>query len=191
MHKVLCLCSHFPMFELATRVVLVMHRSEHIKTSATGPLALECLPNSELLIHGHKDNSIDLSNLDRVNRRLLFLFPRFSSKELNSDFVKADNRPVTLVVPDGTWRQASRMGCRLPGVEHATHVRLPEGQRTAWGLRKEIRKGELATFEAVARALGIIESPEVQVGMEKFFDVMVARTYKLRGTVPIIFSDQS
>ena len=132
---------------------------------------------------GHKENTLNLNNLDHINRRLLCLFPEDCSKELNADFLKVDSRPITLVVPDGNWRQASKMGRRLPGIEHTTNLRLPEGQPTTWGLRKETRKGGLASFEAIARALGTIESPEVQADMERLFDLMVATTHKQRGTV--------
>jgi DTW domain-containing protein YfiP len=88
---------------------------------------------------------------------------------------------VTLVVPDGSWRQAARMGRRLPGLEHAQMVRLPEGAQTRWGIRRENHAQGLATFEAVARALGIIESPVVQSGMEDLFRLMVQRTLHSRG----------
>jgi hypothetical protein len=40
----------------------------------------------------------------------------------------------------------------------------------------------LATFEAIARAFGIIESPDVQSGMEELFLLMVQRT--LQGQNP-------
>jgi DTW domain-containing protein YfiP len=88
------------------------------------------------------------------------------------------------VVPDGNWRQASRMGRRLPGLEHAEMVRLPEGVKTRWGIRRESHSGGLATFEAIARALGIIESPAVQAGMEELFRLMVQRTLQTRGSWP-------
>lgn len=170
-------------FDLATKIVLIMHKREQVKVTATGPLALECLSNSELLIHGHRASPVDLSIYNQKDRRLLILYPREGAAVLNDDFIQADDRPITLLVPDGNWRQASKMGRRLPGVEHATNVMLPPGQRTQWGLRNEPQEGGLATFEAIARSLGIIESQEVQKKMETLFDTMVARTVKLRGRV--------
>jgi DTW domain-containing protein YfiP len=181
MHVELCICPSIPRYVLNTRLVLVMHRREHKKVTATGPLALEVLPNSELRIHGHQDRPLDFSDLDTTERRTLLLYPGDDAPFLSRSFLDQDNRPVTLVVPDGNWRQAARMGRRLPGLEHAEMVRLPEGPRTRWGIRKEHHAHGLATFEAIARALGIIESPDVQSGMEDIFQLMVQRSLDARG----------
>jgi DTW domain-containing protein YfiP len=177
----LCICPSIPCYALDTRIVLVMHRREHKKLTATGPLALEVLPNSELRIHGHQDRRLDFSDLHIPQRRTLLLYPGEDAPLLSRNFLDGDDRPVTLVVPDGNWRQASRMGRRLPGLEHAEMVRLPEGPRTRWGIRKEHHAHGLATFEAIARALGIIESRDVQSGMEALFQLMVQRTLSSRG----------
>ena len=181
MHVQRCICRSIPRYDLNTRIVLVMHHREQIKTTATGPLALEALPNSELRIHGQKDRPLDFSDLNVPERRTLLLYPGDDVPILSRNFLDQDNRAITLVVPDGNWRQASRMGRRLPGLEHAEMVRLPEGPQTGWGIRKEHHREGLATFEAIARALGIIESPDVQAGMEALFSLMVQGTLHSRG----------
>lgn len=181
MHIHRCVCPALPRYSLATRVVLVMHHREYSKTTATGPLALEMLPNSELRIHGELGRSLDLSDLDTLARRILLLYPGDDVPVLDRELLERDGRPVTLVVPDGTWRQASRMGRRLPGLARAEMVRLPPGPPTEWGVRRENHPQGLATFEAIARALGIIESPDVQSGMEHLFRLMVRQTLGARG----------
>ena len=172
----LCLCPSIPVYDLTTRLVLVMHYRELPKTTATGPLALVTLPNSELRIQGLRDRILDFSDLATPERRTLFLYPADEAPVLSRSFLDQDPRPVTLVVPDGNWSQAARMGKRLPGLDHAEKVRLPEGPRTQWGIRHEPHPHGLATFEAIARAYGIIESPDVQAGMEELFHLMVRRT---------------
>lgn len=185
MHVHLCICQSIPRYALDTRLVLVMHHREYIKATATGPLALEALPNAELRIHGHQERPLDLSDLDTPERRTLLLYPGDDVPVLSRSFLDQDGRPVTLVVPDGTWRQAARMGRRLPGLGHAEMVRLPEGTPTEWGIRREHHPQGLATFEAIARALGIIESPAVQSGMEGLFRLMVQRTLRARGCADV------
>ena len=181
MHAHLCICPSIPRYLLDTRIVLVMHRREQKKPTATGPLALEALPNSELRIHGHQDRPLDFTDLNIPERRTLLLYPGDDAPILSRSFLAQDSRPVTLVVPDGNWRQAARMGRRLPGLDHAEMVRLPEGLKTGWGLRRENHAEGLATFEAIATALGIIESPAVQAGMEYLFRLMVQSTLDTRG----------
>jgi DTW domain-containing protein YfiP len=181
MHIHRCICPHIPTYDLATRLVLVMHRHEVSKTTATGPLALAMLPNSELRVHGYQERPLDLADLQQPERRLLILYPGEEAATLSQSFLEKDRRPITLVVPDGNWRQASRMGRRLPGVEQAEMVRLPAAAATEWGVRREPHPEGLATFEAIARAFGIIESAEIQSGMEGLFRLMVRETLAARG----------
>jgi DTW domain-containing protein YfiP len=181
LHTDLCICNAAPRLDLATRLILVMHRREWAKPTATGPLALTVLTNSELRIQGDQEQPLDFRDLDTDQRRTLLLYPGEEARILSRSLLSADPRPVNLVVPDGNWRQAARMGRRLPGLEHATMVRLPEGAKTGWGIRKECHPEGLATFEAIARALGIIDSVAVQKSMEELFQLMVARTLLARG----------
>ncbi|WP_459815455.1 tRNA-uridine aminocarboxypropyltransferase [Geotalea toluenoxydans] len=184
MHLHLCICDLIPIYDLATRLVLVMHHREFTKTTATGPLALRVLKNSELRIHGHLDQPLDCSDLILPERRTLLLYPGEEVPVLDQKLLEKDPRSVTLVVPDGNWRQASRMGRRLPGLENVEMVRLPAGPPSEWGIRREHHEEGLATFEAIARAMGIIEGPVVQKGMEELFRQMVHRTLVAKGSAP-------
>jgi len=157
-----------------------MHHREWAKPTATGPLALAVLSNSELRIQGYQEQPLNLQDLNSEQRRTLLLYPGDEARILSRALLAEDPKPVNLVVPDGNWRQAARMGRRLPGLEHATLVRLPEGAKTGWGIRKECHPEGLATFEAIARALGIIDSAEVQESMEALFSLMVERTLQAR-----------
>jgi DTW domain-containing protein YfiP len=180
LHSQFCICDAIPRLDLATRLILVMHKREWSKPTATGPLALAVLANSELRIQGDREQSLDFRDLDGNGRRTLLLYPGDEVPLLSQSLLASDPRPVNLVVPDGNWRQAARMGKRLPGLEHAVMVRLPAGAITAWGVRRESHPEGLATFEAIARALGIIESGEVQQRMEELFLLMVSRTLEAR-----------
>lgn len=184
MQRALCLCAEIPRLDLATRVVLIMHHREVSRTTATGPLALRALANGELHVHGARDAALDLTSLHGQGRRVLLLFPSDDARPLTPELLAADRRPVTLVVPDGNWRQASRAAKRIPGLEQAERVALVEGAPSRYRLRREPREGGLATFEAIARALGILESAEVQARLEDLFSLMVERTLDTRGRAP-------
>jgi DTW domain-containing protein len=167
--------------ELETRVVLIMHYKELAKTTATGPLALAALVNSELHVHGRRDEPVELEPMHDEQRRVLVLFPQAGARPLSEAFRNDDPRPVTLVVPDGSWRQASRISRRIGAVARAQPVTLPPGPTTRWGVRRETHPEGLATFEAIARALGYLESAEVQRVLESSFERMVTATYQNRG----------
>ena len=161
---------------------LVMHCREVKKTTATAPVALSALLNSERHEHGERGAALDLRHLHDENRRVLVLFPSERARPLTSDLVLEDSRPVTLVVPDGNWRQATRIPERVPGLVDAERVTLAPGPPTRWGIRRETREAGLSTFEAIARALGVLESKEVQEKLEAVFELMVNVTIAQRGT---------
>jgi len=181
MHTASCLCADIHPLDLGTQLVLIMHQREVSKTTATGPLALRALTQSELQVHGARDRPLDLTELHTRGRRVLLLFPAPDARPLTAELLAEDARPVTLVVPDGSWRQASRAARRIPGLAQAENVVLVEGPASAYRLRQEPKDGGLATFEAIARALGVIESPAVQRQLEALFTRMVERTLATRG----------
>lgn len=181
MHVECCLCADMPSLTLPTRLCLVMHCRELKKPTATGPMALSILTNSELFVHGDRDRPLSLHDLGATGRRVLVLFPDALATPLDQLDRTADQRSISLVVPDGNWRQASRVPRRVPGLERAELVTLPEGPATAWGVRRETKPGGLATFEAIARAMGLLESDTVRKVMQEYFEKMVRTTFKMRG----------
>lgn len=181
MHDVLCVCELIPKLATRTRLVLVIHRIEERKPTNTGLLATRCLPNSEVLLRGVMD-SPEPCFVDDPERQPLLLFPHEKAVPI-TEFARSP-RPVTLIVPDGTWRQASKVPQRVPGLAGVPCVTLPPDAPTIYRLRAEFHAGRLATLEAIARALGILDGAEVRQAMERVFRVMVERTLWLRGTLP-------
>lgn len=185
MHADRCIC---PVIEaaraetegIATRVALVMHHREFRKPTNTGVLAKACLPGVELLLRGLPDTPLSGDSLISPERRTLVLFPADHARPLD-EVAAEDPRPVTLVVPDGNWRQAAKVPNRLPALRSVPRVVLPEGPRTRYRLREENRIGGLATLEAIARALGVLEGPRIRGAVERVFDAMVEATLTTRG----------
>ncbi len=177
-----CFCPLIPQLSLRSKLVLIMHRYETFKSTASAPLATKCLTNHEFHIHGYSDKRIDLSSLvEDKSKRTLLLYPGENAKVLTKELLEEDQRPVNIIVPDGSWRQAQRMAKRIPGLGRAEAVVLETGRETEWGLRREPKKGGLATFEAIARAYGVLEGENVQADLEKIFHTMVDTHKKMQG----------
>ena len=180
LHGSLCICSLIPRLETRTRLVLITHRYEDRKTTNTGRLGVECLVNSEVIVRGHEVAPTGEIQLDESVQPLL-LFPYEEARPL-TDYVHS-TRPVTLIVPDGTWRQASKVRQRVPGLARVPCVVLPAMQPSTYRLRSEPRQDGLATIEAIARAMGILEGEHVRRAMEDVFRAMVERTLWARGHI--------
>ena len=162
-----------------------MHFREIRKQTSTAVLALNSLANSELRLHGKLNQVLNLDDLNDPDRRLLVLYPDPNAATLSPAFLNREDRPVSLLVPDGTWRQVARMRRRILGLPYAETVRLPPGPPGEWTIRKTTDPNKLSTYEAIARAYGIIESPQVQIQLETVFRLMVKRIRHTRGLKPL------
>lgn len=178
LHASLCICDQIPRLVTLTRLLLVLHYKEARKPTNSGRLAAECLPNSEVWVRGHGPGSADTLVPDR-DRLSLLLYPAEDAIPL-TEFSNSE-RPIRLIVPDGTWRQASKVRHRVVGLKDVPRVTLPEGPVTEYRLRHELREGGLATMEAIARAFGILEGTETQEALERIFRIMVDRARWARG----------
>jgi DTW domain-containing protein len=180
LHQSLCVCALIPRIETRTRVVLVIHRFEDRKTTNTGRLAIECLPNSTVLVRG-QENRQAAPFVPVAEENTLVLFPYRGAPAL-VEYAGA-HKPVTLVVPDGNWRQASKMYRRVPGLRELPCVSLPTGPPSLYRLRSEAHAQGLSTIEAIARALGVLEGPKVQNALEQLFLATVERALWARGRI--------
>jgi DTW domain-containing protein YfiP len=183
MHASLCVCSLIPSprLETRTRLVLIIHRAEDRKSTNTGRLAAECLANSEVWVRGHHAHPSEPLTWERGWQPIL-LFPHEGARPL-AEVAANSAGPVALVVPDGTWRQASKVRRRVPGVSELPCAWLPAAAPSMYRLRAESHEAGLATLEAIARAMGILEGMHVQRELERVFRALVERTLWARGAV--------
>jgi tRNA-uridine aminocarboxypropyltransferase len=180
MHGSLCVCSLMPNPRLATRtrVVLLIHRYEDRKPTNTGRLAAECFSNHQIMVRGHEASPTPPFLFDE-STEALFLFPLEGARLLAPR--GAGSKPVMLIVPDGTWRQASKVRKRVAGLRDVPCVTLPSDVPSIYRLRAEAHEAGLATAEAIARATGILEGDDVRAAVERVFRAMVERTLWARG----------
>lgn len=181
--KPLCFCELIPQISLQTRVVFLMHTGEQVLTTNTARLAAKALPNSEIRIRGRKDERLSLADLAQEGRHSLLLYPSSHAAELNADFVDRLAGPVTLIVPDGSWTQMRRFVRRDKTLARLPHVKLQRGRPSTYRLRVQPDEQSLCTLEAVARAIGILESAVAQHQLEALLRTMVERTLWARGAI--------
>jgi DTW domain-containing protein YfiP len=180
----LCICASIPRLTTTTRVIVLMHHREVKMPTNTGRLAHRCLVNSRLILRGLKDDPAELDPGELFTGAPLLLHPTEDAITLDEGFRARVPPPYTLIVPDGSWRQASKMGSREQSLRALVRVKLGALAPSRYQLRKETKPGGLATIEAIGRALGFLESPDIESALEKIFELMVERTLRSRGTTP-------
>jgi len=168
-----CVCALIPHLHTRTRLLVILHAAEAKKPTNTGRLAALCTDNSRVLVRGLAQQPLDLAFLAGENA--LVLCP-----DAAATVVQPVAFPVTLIVPDGSWRQASKMPRREPMLRDLPRVRLPTVSARAPALRRESKHNGLATFVAIAYALGLLEDPAIEQALLAFYDVVADRIVRAR-----------
>lgn len=148
------------------------------KPSNTGLLAARCLATSTVQIRRKQSGPLRPPVI-REGELPLVLFPSPDASPI-TDYANAP-QPIALIVPDGSWPQARTHHHLL---RSHTSVTLPPMGPSEYRLRTEPQVGGLATFEAIARALRILEGSAgeaISAAMLEVFRVMVERTLWFRG----------
>jgi len=196
--EALCLCGELPRIETRTRVVIVTHRNELAKSTNTARIAARLLTRSEVHVRGVLDPSAPPPVRRRAGvaaparprpdpaapgpgtERRLVLFPSDGARALCADDALG-SLPLVLLVPDGSWSQASKSLRRVPLLAGVEPVALPALAPSRYKLRRNQREGGLCTLEAIARALGVLEGAEVEAELLHALDCFVVRALETRG----------
>lgn len=182
LHRDLCICSLIPSLDLQTRVCLIVHYKELKRTTNTGQLAIKSLVNSQIIIRGEKDaEPVNLTDLVNSSYRSLLFYPSEDAVELTPDFVKQSALPIQLIVPDGNWRQASKVHSRHPELKNVVRVKISAPNLSNRHLRTEHMPEGMATLQAIAQALGVIEGAEVMQSLLNLYEAKLKNTLIGRG----------
>jgi DTW domain-containing protein YfiP len=86
-------------------------------------------------------------------------------------------------VPDGSWRQAGKMLYRHPELKDVPRVKLGASIAPKYYLRAQHRPEGMATLQAIAHALGVIEGTRVEAELMKLYDAKIERTLMAKGVI--------
>jgi DTW domain-containing protein len=181
LHKERCICVFIPHLNLKTKISLVVHAKELKRTTNTGTLALKGLTNSEMIIRGKDHLPVDLSSLLNPEYRTYLFYPTDNAIELDRELVEKESKPIQLIVPDGNWRQASKVHIRHPELALIPRVMISTPNRANHHLRAENTEYGMSTIEAIARALGVIEGKEVEKLLLELYQHKLTQTLIGRG----------
>jgi DTW domain-containing protein len=170
-----------PRVAIRTSLLLVVHVQDLGRQSNTSRLLTLAIRDTKIIGHGDRAVPTDPASHVLTGITPIVLFPGHGARPLTPDFAASLPSPVVLVVPDGNWRQASKMVKRLPFLAESTKVSLPIRDYAGPELRRNKPGGRMSTYEAVARALGILEGEEVVAPLLDFYRRSVDRMLLVRG----------
>lgn len=164
-----CLCALIPSLDSRTRVLLLQHPSEVNHALNTARLAALGLNNAQLVVGEVFEDLPSL--LNPTGYQACVLFPADDAQPLQA--YRPGDKPLLLVVPDGTWRKARKLLHLNPWLAALPRVTLPEGATSRYRLRKAPAPGALSTVEAIVQALQVLEAPVSFAPLLKPFDALI------------------
>jgi len=165
-----CFCASLQPLATRTAIVMFLHRSEANRPSNTGQLAASMLESCQIVLHG----AAEQTQVPHIESSALVLHPEGRA-------IEPTDAGRTLLIADGTWSQVRHMMQRIPALRDAESVSVPTPDEPRELLRKARCAGQLSTCEALARALGIVEAPEIERALLEKLDVMLDRGFTRRG----------
>lgn len=181
LHKARCICATIPLLKFKTKLSLIIHAKELKRATNTGRLAIKALTNSELHIRGSLDQPLMGSDVLDLNYQPLFFFPAADALELTTDLIQNFKKPIQLIVPDGNWRQASKVHTRYPEFQLIPRVMIKSANLATQHLRKETTDYGMATLQAIALAFGVLEGEKAQTLLLELYENKLAATLIGRG----------
>ena len=181
LHKGLCMCDLIPKLSIKTKISLVVHAKELKRPTNTGRLAIKALTNSVMKIRGNGKEPLDLTDLITDDYRNFLFYPCEDAIELTNDLVSESSKPIQLIVPDGNWRQASKVHHRHKELSSLPRIMISTPNTSKLFMRAENTPEGMATLQAIAHALRIIEGEEVYEKLIGVYNEKLNRTLKARG----------
>jgi DTW domain-containing protein YfiP len=151
------------------------------KTSNTVRLLTLAIRDATVLCHGASPTPTDPAAHVPAGLTPIVLFPGHGARPLTPELVASLPSPPALVVPDGNWRQASRMVKRLPLLAGAVKVALPDRAFAGRAVRRNQEGHHMVTYEAVAQALAVLEGEAVAGPLFDFYRRATDRMLLVRG----------
>jgi DTW domain-containing protein len=124
-------------------------------------------------VRGQTRETLDLRDLLTPQYRTWLFYPSDDAVELDKELVVQDQKPIQLIVPDGTWRQASKVHFRHHELKDVKRVMISTPNISKFHLRAQHRQEGMATLQAIAHALGVIEGDLVK---DQFDEALSCKT---------------
>jgi DTW domain-containing protein YfiP len=164
-----CLCREATRAENRTRVFILRHWNERVRTTNSGRWAALSLSHCEIVEHATPDAPLDFGRIPVERAAVLFPSPGGGIPS---------PPPDTLVVLDASWSQARRMLQRIPALQTLPRLSLPGF--AAERLREPTVKEGMSTIEALAQALDLLGDTDAARALTRTWELAVERGLSLR-----------
>ena len=205
--KFACLCPWQLSMPSKIEFILLMHRKEVYKTTNTGRLIADMFPDSThaFLWDRTEPSTALVQQLNNKQRNIMIVFPdnhhvqstsehktqateRETKKKTHEEKTKNnEHAALTVVLLDGTWKQASRMMRLSPWLQHLPRLALTVNKPKNHYIRQAKHQDQLATAQAAAYILEQHNETDAARCLEHYFSIFNQHCIATRRNItPII-----
>ncbi len=148
-HQHLCFCADFPVYAPRTRFLFLQHTQEAQKPTNSARLACRILSTASIIPWSRTDPP-------PFPEDTILLYPSVDATPLTPDDLSGSSQ---VVIPDGTWSQASRIARVLQNRPLLRRI-LPVGNATAWTVRQSDDPERISSAQAAAMVLQLAGETE-------------------------------
>src|SRR5690606_23305058 len=184
-----CICPWRAEMTAPVDFVLLLHHDEVFKPTNTGRLIADLFPSQTYAFEWSRTEPPEelLHLLAEPQRYPVIVFPADgeSEREVYRDTPPPlDERRLTFLLLDGTWRQASRMFRASPWLANLPVFTFATAREGQYAVRQAIREGQLATAEAAAELLRLCGGERAGQTLTDYFAVFNEHYLATRGSRP-------
>lgn len=170
--QILCLCKFVEVVANKKEIIFLQHPNERTMPFNTARLAHLSLAKSQLISGIYFNDNEIISALAAKQNRIGLLFPSAEAQDLS----KAPEQLESLIIVDGTWREAKKIIYHSSALQSIPHYSFSPEKPSNYRIRKEPSDSHISTIEATVYALGILEkNPGKFDPLIALFDRMVDR----------------
>ncbi|NVJ61695.1 MAG: DTW domain-containing protein [Gammaproteobacteria bacterium] len=186
--KPYCICNNIKTIQSNIEFALIFHRDEVFKPTNSGRLIGEVFPEQSHFFIWDRTAPPEqlLKMINDPNRDCYLLFPA-DSKELHNCAERlqttAKDRLITLIVLDGTWRQARRMFNRSEWLQGLKVLTLNPQKVAEYSTREAAHEHYLSTAESVVLALEISQYESERSALQQVFTLFNKHYYLMKNNI--------
>ncbi len=183
----LCICEFRAETTCGCDVVLLLHHDEVFKPTNTGRLIADILPKQTHAVEWARTQCPAplAALLKDPARYCVLVFPGGDPGNTLSpgqalELAHSPKQTLTLILLDGTWRQACRMARLSNYLAPIPRLAIPRSVG-GYAVRQAHRQGQLSTAEAGASALELCGQTDAATRIRKYFQVFNLHYAQMRG----------
>lgn len=169
-----CICASRENRASQLEFVLLFHSEEIYKPTNTGRLIADLFPNNcHAFIWSRTEPSADLQRLLQDPKRDCYLLfpPRENDDRPNVSAPHQNEKITTLVILDGSWKQARKMYSQSHWLKDLPALHLTAERIKGYQLRQSHEQDYLATCEAVGLAIETCGEPDNSHALLNYFQL--------------------